>query len=561
MRHATSMQSAFQRCTKTIRCTNALKNALTRCASTSSALADLRVVDAANEASALVGGAWVRTARTFAVVDPGSGAPICDVADCGPEQARAAVDAAAAALPAWAGTTARERSDALREWHRRILAASEDIATLMTAECGKPLAEARGEVAYGASSFVEWFAEEAPRVAGEVKANAGSDRRLLTVRQPVGVCAAITPWNFPVAMITRKVAPAVAAGAGKERANFRKAPTSVAAGCPVVVKPSEDTPLSALALARLADGLFPAGVLNVLASSRDHAEPVGAALCDAPEVRALSFTGSTAVGKWLYRRCAETVKVLSLELGGNAPFLVLESADVDVAADAAMTTKFRNAGQTCVCADRRGPRILDPTSTCASSNGADRFLVHASKVDAFVDALERRIAALPVGHGFDDGTMIGPLINPAAAAKVDARVRASGGRTLVGGAWPLPGLRDAFYPPTIVADVPLDSALWVDETFGPVVPLRTFETDAEAVALANDGPAGLAAYCCGDLAHAWAVAERLEFGIVGVNEGGVSDPAMPFGGVKESGLGREGGAHGIDMYLEDKYLCLGGMRF
>ncbi|EGB04962.1 hypothetical protein AURANDRAFT_31690 [Aureococcus anophagefferens] len=525
------MQSAFQRCTKTIRCTNALKNALTRCASTSSALADLRVVDAANEASALVGGAWVRTARTFAVVDPGSGAPICDVADCGPEQARAAVDAAAAALPAWAGTTARERSDALREWHRRILAASEDIATLMTAECGKPLAEARGEVAYGAS-FVEWFAEEAPRVAGEVKANAGSDRRLLTVRQPVGVCAAITPWNFPVAMITRKVAPAVAAG------------------CPVVVKPSEDTPLSALALARLADGLFPAGVLNVLASSRDHAEPVGAALCDAPEVRALSFTGSTAVGKWLYRRCAETVKVLSLELGGNAPFLVLESADVDVAADAAMTTKFRNAGQTCVCADRRGPRILDPTSTCASSN-----------VDAFVDALERRIAALPVGHGFDDGTMIGPLINPAAAAKVDARVRASGGRTLVGGAWPLPGLRDAFYPPTIVADVPLDSALWVDETFGPVVPLRTFETDAEAVALANDGPAGLAAYCCGDLAHAWAVAERLEFGIVGVNEGGVSDPAMPFGGVKESGLGREGGAHGIDEYLEDKYLCLGGMRF
>ena len=342
---------------------------------------------------------------------------------------------------------------------------------------------------------------------------------------------------------------------------------------------------------------------------------MGAALCDAPAVRALSFTGSTAVGKWLYRRCAETVKVLSLELGGNAPFLVLESADVDVAADAAMTTKFRNAGQTCVCADRRGPRIVDPTSTCASSNGldptlqrarrrtvstglfgrassarrehatrpqnrpnrllklgpdvpahrsiagADRFLVHASKVDAFVDALERRIAALPVGHGFDDGTMIGPLINPAAAAKVDARVRASGGRTLVGGAWPLPGLRDTFYPPTIVADVPLDSALWVDETFGPVVPLRTFETDAEAVALANDGPAGLAAYCCGDLAHAWAVAERLEFGIVGVNEGGVSNPAMPFGGVKESGLGREGGAHGIDEYLEDKYLCLGGMRF
>ena len=216
MRHTTSMRPAFQRCTKTIRCTNALKNALTRCASTSSALADLRVVDAANEASALVGGAWVRTASTFAVVDPGSGAPICDVADCGPEQARAAVDAAAAALPAWAGTTARERSDALREWHRRILAASEDIATLMTAECGKPLAEARGEVAYGAS-FVEWFAEEAPRVAGEVKANAGSDRRLLTVRQPVGVCAAITPWNFPVAMITRKVAPAVAAGAGKDR--------------------------------------------------------------------------------------------------------------------------------------------------------------------------------------------------------------------------------------------------------------------------------------------------------------------------------------------------------
>jgi len=478
-----------------------------------------------------INGAWRGADATFAVRDPATGDVVLECADCGAADTLDAIAAAEAAFPAWAATPARARADALRAWHTRIVDAADDLAVLATAECGKPLAEAKGEAAY-AASFVEWFAEEAPRVAGEVKANVASDRRLLTIRTPVGVAAAVTPWNFPLAMITRKVAPAIAAG------------------CPVVVKPSEETPLTALALARLADGLFPPGVVNVVAASRESTRGVGETLCDHKAVRALSFTGSTAVGKWLYARCADTVKKLGLELGGNAPFLVLEGADVDVAVAAAAASKFRNAGQTCVC--------------------ADRFLVHESVKDAFVEKIATVATALRPGHGLDEGTTLGPLVSAAAVEKVDARVTAAvaAGATVVAGG-DLAATRESlapelrgghFYPATVVVDVPESCDLWADESFGPVVAISTFTDVADAVARANAGDAGLAAYVCGPLADAWAAAERLDYGIVGVNEAAVSHATMPFGGVKESGLGREGGAHGMDEYLEDKYLCLGGLK-
>lgn len=465
---------------------------------------------------ALIGGAWTATGGVFEVLDPATNARICDVADCGVAETAAAIAAASRAQPSWAALPARKRADALKAWHARIVANADALAALVTLECGKPRAEARGEVGYGAG-FVEWFAEEAPRVAGECKSNFGGGKRCLTVRAPVGVTAAITPWNFPLAMITRKVAPALAAG------------------CVSIVKPSEDSPLTALALAKLAEGLFPPGVLSVLPASRSNAEPIGAALCDSPKVRALSFTGSTAVGKWLYARCAPTVKKLGLELGGNAPFIVLAGADVEVAADAAMASKFRNAGQTCVC--------------------ADRFLVHRSVEVDFLAALGKRVALLDVGHGLDAGTTIGPLINAAAAARVRERVGASGGTH----AGSLGSLGGGFLAPLVVSNVDVTSALWVEETFGPIVPVATFTSVDDAVALANEGAAGLAAYVCGDLAAAWAVAERLDYGIVGVNDGAPSNVAMPFGGVKESGLGREGGNRGMDEYLEDKYLSIGGV--
>ena len=490
-------------------------------AATAESLAVLGVLPMNGAAPYVAGGRWRSTPNTFAVTDPATDDVLAHVADCGPQETESAIQDAQNAFEAWARTPARARSDALRAWHDSIIAHAEPLATVATAECGKPLSEARAEVAY-AASFVEWFAEEAPRVAGEVKSNVAQDRRLLTVRQPVGVAAAITPWNFPLAMITRKVAPAIAAG------------------CPVVVKPSEYTPLTALALARLADGLLPPGVLNVIPASRQNAQPVGEVLCDSSHIKALSFTGSTAVGKWLYARCASTVKKLGLELGGNAPMVVLKSADLDVAVRAAMASKFRYGGQTCVC--------------------ADRFLVHKAVVDQFVEKLAAEASSLKLGHGLDAGTGIGPLIDEAATFKCQERVKgavAMGAAVVCGGNKP-PG-PGSFFEPTVVRDVAIDSELWQLETFGPVAGIASFSDDAEAVRLANDGPAGLAAYVCGELGHAWAVAERLEFGIVGVNEGAVSHAAMPFGGTKESGLGREGGNHGIDEYLEDKYLCLGGL--
>jgi len=490
-------------------------------AATAEALAVLGVLPMNGAAPYVAGGRWRTTPNTFAVTDPATDDVLGHVADCGPPETAAAIQDAQHAFEGWARTPARARSDALRAWHDAILAHAEPLAIIATGECGKPLAEARAEVAY-AASFIEWFAEEAPRVAGEVKSNIVQDRRLLTVRQPVGVAAAITPWNFPIAMITRKVAPAIAAG------------------CPVVVKPSEFTPLTALALARLADGLLPPGVLNVLPASRKNAQPVGEVLCDSDVVRALSFTGSTAVGKWLYSRCSSTVKKLGLELGGNAPFIVLQGADVDLAVKAAMASKFRYGGQTCVC--------------------ADRFLVHDSIMDEFVGKLAAEASSLKLGHGLDAGTGVGPLIDEAATFRCQERVSSavSQGATVVCGGAKQKG-PGHFFEPTVLKNVDVTSELWQLETFGPVAGVVPFTDDAEAIKLANDGPAGLAAYVCGELGHAWAVAEKLDFGIVGVNEGAVSHAAMPFGGTKESGLGREGGRHGIDEYLEDKYICLGGL--
>mmetsp|Transcript_25839 Transcript_25839/g.103230 ORF Transcript_25839/g.103230 Transcript_25839/m.103230 type:complete len:547 (-) Transcript_25839:1572-3212(-) len=515
------------------------------------AVMDALLVDGGSKT--LIGGAWVgaQSNAAFAVEDPGGkyGVLASAVPDCGSSDTEAAIGAATSALEAWSrSTTPRERSRTLRRWHDAIVEHTEELATLMTLESGKPLGESRGEVAYGAS-FLEWFAEEGPRrCAGELDAGP-TDRRLATVRRAAGVAAAITPWNFPLAMITRKCGAALAAG------------------CPVVLKPAEDVPLTALALAKLwedaAEGRAPAGCFNVVTASRSNAAAVGQALCASPAVRALSFTGSTAVGKALYAQCAGTVKKLGLELGGNAPLLILEDADLDVAVDVAMASKFRFAGQTCVC--------------------ADRVLVHDAVYDAFRDKLLARIATdLRLGHGLQQpeggggapqAANIGPLINRRAADRVRDVVdaaRRSGLRVAVDPDHDRAAneLGDNFVAPAVV-DVDLavgqkTVACWGTETFGPVVPLARVAGDDDAfVALANDDPTGLAAYVVSaDLARAWRVAERLEAGLVGVNQGVISTASMPFGGVKESGIGREGGVgYGIEEYLETQYLCLGNLRF
>ncbi|MEL0027712.1 MAG: succinate-semialdehyde dehydrogenase [Perlucidibaca sp.] len=474
-------------------------------------------------AQAFINGQWLDAAdgARHAIHNPASGEVIAEVPDLGALETRAAIAAAEAALPAWRALAAKERARLLRRWHDLVMASQEDIARLMTCEQGKPLAEARGEVAYGAA-FIEWFAEEGRRVSGDVLPAPTADRRIVVLKQPVGVTAAITPWNFPVAMITRKVAPALAAG------------------CTSVVKPAEATPLCALALAELAaQAGIPPGVLNIVTTARPAV--VGAELTASPVVRKLSFTGSTAVGKRLMADCAGTVKRLSLELGGNAPFIVFDDADLDAAVAGAMASKYRNAGQTCVC--------------------ANRMLIQDGVFDAFAGKLVAAVRALRVGSGLDETSQIGPLINDAATSKVDRLVSAAlaeGARALTGGR--RHALGGGYYEPTVLTDVDPAMAVAREEAFGPVAPLIRFRDDAEAVRLANDTPAGLAAYLYGrDLKRVWRVAEQLEYGMVGINEGIISNEVGPFGGVKESGFGREGSTVGIEEYLEMKYLCLGGM--
>ncbi len=457
----------------------------------------------------------------FDVTNPATGEVIASVPDVGAAESRHAVAAAAAAWPAWRARPAKERAALLRRWFELIMANQEDLARLMTLEQGKPLGEAKGEVAYGAS-FVEWFAEEAKRVYGDTIPAPFTDRRIVVVKQPVGVVAAITPWNFPIAMITRKCAPALAAG------------------CPVVVKPAALTPLCALALAKLADRAgIPAGVFNVLTSA--SGSKIGRELTENPLVRKLSFTGSTEVGKVLIRECADTVKKVSMELGGNAPFIVFDDADLDAAVAGAMASKYRNTGQTCVC--------------------ANRFLVQDSVYDAFAEKLKQAVANLKVGNGLDENNSQGPLINAAAVEKVESHIAdalAKGARVVCGGE--RHALGGTFFQPTVLADVTPDMAVAREETFGPVAPLFRFRDEDEAVALANDTEFGLAAYFYSrDIGRIWRVGEALEYGMVGINEGIISTEVAPFGGVKESGLGREGSKYGLDEFVEVKYLCMGGL--
>jgi len=465
-----------------------------------------------------LGGKWIAadSGATLAVRDPATGAMLAEVPNCGAAETRRAIAAADAALPAWRALTAKQRSQTLQRWFALINDNADDLAQLITAEGGKPLAEAKGEVAYGAS-FVEWFAEEGKRAYGETIPATLADKRLVVVKQPIGVCAAITPWNFPLAMITRKVAPALAAG------------------CTVVVKPAEQTPLTALALAALAEQAgFPAGVFNVLTG-----DPVaiGGELTASPVVRKLSFTGSTEVGRLLMAQSAPTIKKLSLELGGNAPFIVFDDADVDAAVNGALIAKYRNTGQTCVC--------------------ANRILVQAGVYEEFAQKLSARAAELKVGAGSEDGVMQGPLIDAGALDKVEAHVAdalARGARVLCGGARHARG--GNFYQPTVLADVTPAMRVAREETFGPVAPLFRFTSEAEAVAMANDTEFGLAAYFYSrDVARCWRVGEALEYGMVGVNTGLISNEVAPFGGIKQSGLGREGSKYGIEDYLEIKYLC------
>ncbi|TFH86406.1 NAD-dependent succinate-semialdehyde dehydrogenase [Billgrantia azerbaijanica] len=478
--------------------------------------ASLPIID-----KAFIAGQWRDAERRFPVTNPATGETLATVPDLTADDARDAVAAAEAAWPAWKRTTAKERAALLRAWFDAILDYREPLARLMTLEQGKPLAESRGEVAYGAS-FVEFYAEEAKRMAGETLPSHGVDKRILVLREPIGVVAAITPWNFPLAMITRKCAPALAAG------------------CPVVIKPAEATPLTALALARLAEEVgFPAGVINVVTAAAPAA--VGEVLTTDPRVRKVSFTGSTAVGKRLLAQCAGTVKKASMELGGNAPFIVFDDADLDAAVEGAVASKYRNSGQTCVC--------------------TNRLLVQAGVYDAFVEKLARRVGELKVGNGLDEGVVQGPLINAAAVDKVRAHIADAlehGARLVCGGE--SHALGGTFFQPTVIADVTPAMRVAREETFGPLAPVFRFEDDAEAIAQANATEFGLAAYFYArDYRRIWHVMEGLEYGMVAVNEGILSTELAPFGGVKESGLGREGSRHGLDEFTELKYVCVGGL--
>ncbi len=470
---------------------------------------------------AFINGGWVKTANTFAVTNPATGEEIAQVSNLETKDAELAIQAAESAFQEWKSKTAKERASIMRKWFDLVIQNTQDLATLMTLEQGKPLVEAAGEVAYGAS-FIEWFAEEAKRVAGSIPSTTWSDKRLIVMKQPIGVCVAITPWNFPIAMITRKIAPAMAAG------------------CTIVIKPAELTPLSALALAELAQRAgVPAGVVNILTADADQSIAIGKTLCASPVVRHLSFTGSTEVGRILMAQCAPTVKKLALELGGHAPFIVFEDADIDAAVSGAMASKYRNSGQTCVC--------------------ANRFYVHKNVLDQFVEKFAKAIQVIKVGNGMEAGTTQGPLIEQAALEKVEKHVAdalSKGAKLISGGK--RSSLGGTFYEPTILSNVTNDMLITYEETFGPVAPIIAFESDEEAIRLANNSQFGLASYFYSrDIGRIWKAAEALEYGIVGVNSGIISNEVGPFGGVKQSGLGREGSIYGMDEYLELKYVCLG----
>ena len=469
-----------------------------------------------------IDGAWVvaDSGETIAVTNPATGETIARVPRCGAAETERAITAADHALKTWRNTTAAERSRILRRWFDLLMSNQDDLGRLMTAEQGKPLAEAKGEIAY-AAAYVEWFAEEAKRAYGEVIPSPFKDRQIVVTKEPVGVCAAITPWNFPSAMITRKVAPALAAG------------------CTIVLKPAEQTPLSALALAELAERAgVPKGVFSVVTGK---ASAIGGVMTTSPIVRKLTFTGSTPVGKLLMAQCAGTIKKLSLELGGNAPFIVFDDADVDAAVAGAIASKYRNAGQTCVC--------------------SNRFLVQDGIYDTFAARLAEAVAALKVGNGLEEGVTQGPLIDDAAIAKVEELVAdalGKGARAVAGGR--RHALGRTWYEPTVLADVTPAMAVAKEEIFGPVAPLFRFTTEDEAIHMANDTEFGLAAYFYSkDHARVWRVSRQLEYGMVGINTGLISTEVAPFGGVKLSGIGREGSSHGLDEYMETKYLALGGL--
>ena len=472
-----------------------------------------------------IDGQWVDAdnGATMAVLNPATKEEVIAIPNAGADETRRAIEAADRAFSSWRNVVAKERSAVLKRWFQLIMENQEDLAQLMTAEQGKPLAESRGEVAYGAS-FVEWFAEEGRRVYGDTISANNPNQRIITLKQPVGVVAAITPWNFPIAMITRKVAPALAAG------------------CTVVLKPATETPLCALALADLGERAgIPAGVFSVVAGN--NARAIGGEMTSSTIVRKLTFTGSTEIGKILMEQCAGTVKKTSMELGGNAPFIVFDDADLDAAVVGAMASKYRNAGQTCVC--------------------ANRILVQESVFDAFAEKLVTAVKALKIGNGTDDGVTIGPLINDDAYEKVSAIVNqatSNGARVLVG-AKGTEAKGENFYEPTVLVDVDDSMDVYNEEIFGPIAPLFKFKTEEEAIRIGNDTPFGLSAYFYSrDIGRIWRVSEGLDYGIVGINEGIISTEVAPFGGVKQSGIGREGSKYGIDDYLEIKYLCMGGVN-
>ncbi len=474
------------------------------------------------QTQAFINGHWQPAAdgATLPVNNPATGDVVAEVAKVGAAETEAAIAAAEAAMPAWAATPAKARAQILRRWFDLMIEHQEDLAIIMTAEQGKPLAESRGEVAYGAA-FIEWFGEQAKRIDGDVIPGPGPDKRIVCIKQPVGVVAAVTPWNFPNAMIARKAGPALAAG------------------CPIVIKPASETPLSALAMAYLADlAGVPKGVINVVVGSSSQIGPV---LTGSSTIRKLTFTGSTPVGIQLQTECAPTLKKTSMELGGNAPFIVFDDADIDAAVQGALISKYRNSGQTCVC--------------------SNRLLVQDGIYDAFVEKLVTATRALKLGNGMDADTNLGPLVNQKAVTDVDALVQstlAAGGKLALGGG--PADLGPCYYQPTIITDVTSDMSVFRNEIFGPVAPVVRFSDEAEAIAIANDTEFGLASYFyTRDIGRVWRVSEALEYGIVGVNEGIISNEMAPFGGVKFSGSGREGSKYGIDDYLEIKYILMGGL--
>ncbi|MGF6999808.1 NADP-dependent succinate-semialdehyde dehydrogenase [Paraburkholderia sp. GAS32] len=467
-----------------------------------------------------IDGRWIDSERHIEITNPATGERVSIVPSLGAAETRLAIEAANRALPAWRARTAKERAALLRKWFELVLENQDDLARIMTAEQGKPFTEAKGEIAY-AASFIEWFAEEGKRVYGETIPAPLSDQRIVVTKEPIGVCAAVTPWNFPAAMITRKAAPALAAG------------------CTMVVKPASQTPLTSLALAMLAERAgIPAGVLSVVTGG---AQAIGGELTTNPLVRKLSFTGSTEVGRTLMAQSAATIKKVSMELGGNAPFIVFDDADLDAAVEGAMVSKYRNAGQTCVC--------------------ANRLYVHTKVYDEFASKLVAAVRALKIGNGMEEGVNIGPLIDQKAVAKVEEHISdalGKGARLLSGGQ--RHALGESFFEPTVLADVTPGMLVAREETFGPLAPLFRFETEDEVVAMANDTEFGLASYFYArDLGRVWRISERLEYGMVGVNTGLISNEVVPFGGVKQSGVGREGSHFGIDEYLVIKYTCMAGI--